>query len=1081
MNLPEIKQFRVDVSGKSPENNIPRERIPAADERSAIIVVPKHAPFFLESLDVYAVGNPNPLVKGEDYDFTSIDDELSEYAGAPVGWTIRKLKPNLPDLELTYQTLGTVPALTKTTKSWYESAAIDQRPVWFDQILERPEHWIPKLHGHDLASGFYYFQRLVRFYQERLDTLFGTSEMVPYRDWFLGQLSNLESYMIPYRTMMNYYTNKHYAHHDDPHRTTSRKVPGLDLIDPVKTATLREVDLGVSEQHRTLSAHAHRVIKAQGISVEDHVVPQFSKLALVGDTNHLRINRIATGLGDLKVSCWIGEDGKGYGLGEFWDEQGSAINHVVNPNPLDLNSLLAECQWKNTHIPFQLEGVNEPVTRMIPGGTGRCHIVGTKDRWYCRIAETHRSDLTPKVIELLVSGDFAENWSSYQMTVIDDHVWLTRTSDYLKNPTLIWYMVKLADVSQLALSEYTFSYKTLNDNTARNDSGKVLLFPRGFTGGKYTSGDMVFSKGVDLVDERQRIVLLPTFVDGLLHVEFILPEAFTYNGVTRRYSHAHMAKCQVNHATRKVTLTFTDTRSRPYVQTDLLFRPVPDANNYFEQIACQFPVTMGNLSGSVVMMDCEGFFGFGYAAPDEGSTYGYTFMPELYSVESIGRQWYLDVGTPWDTDRCGVRITKPVLPLDVNHPNGVQPYYGVMATSEKQGRTTLFKGWGVDGQRSWFVKTEFDDVGNRTVLGTAHQTPGFGGTITKVEGMDTDLCAGTYLSTMGTDFLMSVLSKTSKKPYLSLYSIVSNKGIKSQHYFKPTKAFLDLFGILPSDHWTFVSGRAHGFPDLMYVDRLVASEVRTTVHVFTMVDGVYSRVDEYLDYIPVTVLGAETLMSHTNKITTHTLPYGIKAALIPNPEVTLHAGSVNAYKDAQGVLTVVMCPKTQAGDEYEHVNLNSVLTVNANSTIQSLVSINGVKTPVNTYLTDELGWVNTDIPKQQQMKGLLNVGVTPPNLPSVPNKVSGNLPMAGLNTVLDTQHFTYYPPNISLGEHQQLIDLGWLNYDFRSLTPPQGEVTYTVVMETGYHGPYLWAVKGNVVNDGVVVVDTVTLNANGIK
>lgn len=1080
MNLPEIKQFRVDVSGKSPENLVPRERIPANDERSAIIIVPRHAPFFILSLNVYAVGNPNPLVKGEDYDFTSIDDELSEFAGAPVGWTIRKLKPNLPDLEITYQTLGTVPALTKTTKSWYESAAIDQRPVWFDQLIDRPSHFIPKLHGHDLEQGFYYFQRLVRFYEERLETLFGTSEMIPYRDWFLAQLSNLGSYMIPFRTLLNYYTNKHYAHENDPHRTTSRKVPGLDLIDPVKTATVSEALAGHSDKLRTLSAHAAEVIADQGIVVEDHVVPQFNQLELVGDTESLRVDRIATGLGDIKASCWIGTDGQGYGLAEFWDKDGSVINRIFNPNPLDLNSKFEPCQWKNTHLPFHLESIDEPVTRMIPGGNGKCHIVGTKDRWYCRVADSHRPDGVAREVELTVSGDFAKNWSEYQLTIIGQHIWLTRTTDYNTTPTLLWYVVKLNESSTAVLSEYQIVYKTINDGTARSDYGKMVLFPRGFTGGKYTSGDIVLSKGVDVVEERQRVVLLPTLVDNELHVEFMLPEVFMYNGIVRRYTHSHMAKCVVDPTGRKITLTYTDQRPRPYVQTDLLFRPNPEANTYFNQIATQFPTTMGNLSGSVVMMDREGFFGFGYTDYEECGTYGYSFMPELYTVTKEGREWYLDVGTPWGTDRRGTVPVSPVLPLDVNHPNGVQPYFGVMGVSEQQPRTMLVKGWNKEGHRVWFVKTDFDDVDSRSVLGNKYHTSGYGGEITMATDLHPDVCVGTYLTVAGSDFFMATLNSSNPEPYLPSLSAVSTKGNIVKHWLKPTTEFLAKFNVSPEDHWTLVSGHAHGFPDLLYVDRINGVELRTTVHVFTMSDETYRRVDDYHKRKSVTVLGDEELTVHATQIVPHTLPYGILNDLVDLPELSLHSGSINLYRDPQGELTVLLCPKTQAGDLYEHVNLNTVLTLNPDNTIKTFISPANKKERQNFYLTDDLGWVSSSMSQQRKVKGLVNVGTKIDGLPVIPGSVTKGK-LGAFNPILDTQHITYYPPNIMLGDHQQLIALDWLSYDFRSHTPASGEITYTVVMEIGYQGPYLWAVKGNVINDGIVVVDTVTLNGNGIK
>ncbi|UVD32131.1 putative minor tail protein [Vibrio phage phiKT1028] len=1092
MNLPEVKQFRLDVSGKSKENLIPRELVSANDELRKKIIVPRYAPFFILSVQVFAVGSPTPLVLDEDYDFISIDNELSEYAGAPVSWVLRKLKTDLPDLEITYQTMGTVPALTDTTKSWYTAAALDQRPVWFDQIMERPEQYIPQLHSHDLATGFYYFQRLVRYYQDRLDTLFGTSEMIPYRDWFLGQLSNLESYMLPFRTLLNYYTGKHYSHKKDPHGTTSRKVPGLELIDPVKTATLgdfKEKDvlimgmypakMGPTSSLRTVSGHATKLIEEAGLNPEDHTIPQFEERTFIGDETHLKTDRIAYGLGDLKVSCWVGRDGKGRGMAEFWDEKGSVINHIINHNPLGLSSSVHPNRWINTHKAFKADSLPYPATRMIPGGNAHGSVFFSDNQWYF----LRNRDATIYGFEepypLTPSNDFNINWKDYHLTVLGDNIWLTRTSDYTTKPTVVWYLIKTA-AGRATMESYTFVYNTVSDGAARSETAKVNLFSRGFQSGKYSSGDLVFSKGVDLVDLRQRITLLPAMIGGQLYVEFMLPESFKYNGETRHYTHSHMAKCIVNDTNRRITLQWTDTRPRPYIQTDLLFLPTPDANNYFEQVATPFPTSLSNHNASIVMMEEEGFFGFGYRDLVEGGTFSYTFMPQLYEVELSGRAWNLDGGSPWETGRCGARIVEDLPPLDVNHPGGLQPYCGVMAESEEDQRMTLLKSWNREGKRAWFVKTGYYNVRDKNILGAVYSTTGQSEEISEIRNMDNDLTAGSFIGPMGSRFFLTTLNSESDTDLAPVKAIVDAEAFHAFQYAQITDSFLSKFPRTPTQQWTLVIGKDFEMPNLLYIDDVLAGVAKTTVYSFSFNSAVFDRIDAYHGETPVTVLtDQDAITIHNSRVVQHNIPTGIRRALVENPEVGLHAGSINVYRNNQGVFTVSLNPKTRVGDVYEYVNLPTTVTLAADKTVSVLVSESYSHTYQNLHLTDRSGWMTTNIEQQTSVKGLLNPSTRHPSLPSIPGQLSVDV-MAPFHGLMNVDQKLYVPPNILVGEHRSLRPIDWLTYDFRSDVPASGTVEYDIYLCFGHEGPYLRKVPTDTFLGDAIHITMVTLDKNGI-
>lgn len=1006
MNLPEIKEYRIDVEGKSKENLVTRELIPASDIKTAKIVVPKHAPFFIESVNIYVAGQNTPLKLDEDYDFVSIDHDLSEYAGAKVSWVFRKLKP-LPDLEMTYQTLGTIPALTHTTKNWYEAAALDQRPVWFDQILNRPRHYIPRLHGHDLNKGFYNLQKMVEVYQYQYETLFGAKEMAPYRDWFLGQLNNLQSYIEPYRTLLNFYVGKHIDHMDDPHHTLAKDVPGLEHIQGVRTASMEQANYGDSDKLRTVAEQGTRAVAKHGFQRKNYA-PMMQACSLDEDllsiNNQFRqygypfmANDVFYGATRMNVSAWVTPHGEGLGLIEVQGRERKAICWLHNPNPMGGNRLVAKNQWRNTNQVVFKElhhkvSEQHAFQHMISGGNAKGVVLWSNQHNAWVVAQFTGIEASDPLKLWKITGDVSDltaNHHEYTTFFTDDTLNLIRTVDYDSRPTVIWRTIPLSrltgDGGNVALESYRFRYTTVNDGTAYNEQGKVVLFPRGFAGGKYTNGDLVLSEGVDVIEEGQQIQLMYSKKGNKKQLEFFLPETFKYKDEVRRYTHQHMAEFTINHSTKEVILAWVEERSRPYLVTSRLFSQTPDAANYFDQVATPFPTTLASKYGSLVGMEGEGYFAFGFTDHLQGDTFATTLVPEMYVVGTTRRQWNLDGATDWVRDRVGqarmVRNTR----VHLGHHGAVQPYMGAAAESTENQHQALVKGYHAVHGLGYFTKSGFIDMEAMPVAGTTVFTSEIKDDMRHVGNLHPSQWIGSVCkeSDQSTQFLCAVSSKTSKSmnrripdraiPYM--YAI-SGEELYAGHYVLPTDPFLAHLGVTENDHWTLVLGRKQGLPDFLYVDRVAGNTVTTRVVTFKLSDAVLSRVDMSLGFAGMTILdGSDRVAVLTERTVTHAVPAYLPRKLVEHPEDNVYTNSVSILDGTDGRLVVQLNPNNQVGDASQHMTFPTTLVVTRDG--RTIVNFEQATEQGSFSIVPGFGWSVTNWETQRAFGGLVNAGKTP--------------------------------------------------------------------------------------------------------
>lgn len=98
-----------DLNGTLPSNLIPSEThtLQAPGPNDYYFIIPKAAPFFVDSLIVVNPATSQPYVEGDDYQVGHLFIEAMNSTGRPIAGSIRFMKPSIVgQVRLTYRTLG---------------------------------------------------------------------------------------------------------------------------------------------------------------------------------------------------------------------------------------------------------------------------------------------------------------------------------------------------------------------------------------------------------------------------------------------------------------------------------------------------------------------------------------------------------------------------------------------------------------------------------------------------------------------------------------------------------------------------------------------------------------------------------------------------------------------------------------------------------------------------------------------------------------------------------------------------------------------------------------------------------------
>lgn len=245
MPLP-ITRYELDITGKNKSNLVEGE-IHTLSSRDIRAAATKYGPYFGESLIVYDNVSNTPLTRNKDYICSEIYKEATLRYGKEIYGVVLILNKNVSStIRLTYQVLGGKYSNTaENIVTLYETAMSDNRPVEWNNVLNKPYGFKPSLHQH-LLKDVVGFEVLV----DSLDRL-GRSITLGNLPAFEYLIEHLNDEILKFEERMRgvidgYMVDKvakifeHIEDKSNPHEVNKESV-GLDKIENLGIAT--EADL----------------------------------------------------------------------------------------------------------------------------------------------------------------------------------------------------------------------------------------------------------------------------------------------------------------------------------------------------------------------------------------------------------------------------------------------------------------------------------------------------------------------------------------------------------------------------------------------------------------------------------------------------------------------------------------------------------------------------------------------------------------------------------------------------------------------------------------------------------------------
>lgn len=1034
MKLPQVPEYRLDINGQAKENLITRETLVRSENGRGDVIVPKHAPFFMESLVLYFPESSTPLILNKDYEFVDIDHELSEFCGAPISWFIKLKSSELQKVQATYQTLGSVPKLTETTKQWFISAINDERPVWWDYITNKPTLFDPRVHGHDLNTAFYNFQALAKIFKDKREILFGENGPIPHRDFYLQQITNLESYIQPMHRYLVAKMTQHHENKRNTHGVTSRQIPGMELIDNVRTATLEQTLEHESSQLRVVSKGAYELIKSEGLNKSDYIVHQDLAPQLLYKTDKIDHygNVVDVGIKEVVIVPIIDKDLQGFGLGQFYRNKGSVVNWVVNRNPLGFTDNVEPNQWVNTQNAFYFiyEGDSIFPSKIIPGSnkdhvlmvdefTGMWYVVnlnGVSDpNLYIVTKITNANDLTPHLSDIKLCP------TEHGLLIYRHDVSPSRESHHLEV-----YLIEYSELNgnTVTLKTQSFNSRALIQNQSNTVNNRIPLAVKKIQNELMTENYYKFSNPVKPINDNRSLVILNTSSDavGNTSIEIIVPETFFYKGGYYRLTHRIPARMFKSGSTWRLDGWFSQ-NGLMTLDTDDLVSGDPQSTpvkNFLLKTQCNLPYEATTKGSSICWNDLNSLFLFGYKHQGNGDTFSARLDEgNIKEKNQYGRKWNLDNISDWTLLDNGQTVMTNNVRIDTGHPSLIHPYFGVLTETEINNRMVIVKGYHREHGLGFFAKT---GIGGDVAI---EHNPEYAWSrasnnqIEWIEGLNAGQYLGYYLNPKGEELeqkkaFFSVIDNTTpqvkigwERYLLPMDDILLSDTYVTTKYMDLSKAWLNQFNLDGVDYWTVMVGQHLGLPNFVVADYRIEGELRSKVTMFKFIKDELTRVDEVRNgtqFVLLTETDSVSILS--TKTVTHDVPDMFTGLPINDPKPSLITGGVTVVKQEDGKYWVELIPNNQYGDHLFNYSLTTTLKFDSQlTTITEFIS--------NGYGYDNLvisasplrGWTTTNIDTQYEFAGLINAGnvLLGNYLQSITPSDQGDVKYGGWDIVVNTQ------------------------------------------------------------------------------
>lgn len=237
------KQYAFDTTGVHPDNLVLKEPLTLDPDTGESVVIPKYGPFYAQGFKLYSPDG-KLLIKEEDYRFYHLMSGLTAFTNKPVVGMVELLKPELKKVLATYHCLGDTDFWDSSLIKLAINAAEDDRPVYWENLHDKPLGYPSDIHGHSFIYQLTAFSDFVKFTEELLEAADDAPDLIEWKTRNLVPL--IDSSITRYKEMLEDLVSKHDQAYN-AHGLTKAQI-GLGNVDNFPTATMEQAKLGESNQ-----------------------------------------------------------------------------------------------------------------------------------------------------------------------------------------------------------------------------------------------------------------------------------------------------------------------------------------------------------------------------------------------------------------------------------------------------------------------------------------------------------------------------------------------------------------------------------------------------------------------------------------------------------------------------------------------------------------------------------------------------------------------------------------------------------------------------------------------------------------
>lgn len=418
----DIRLYKLDLTGTDIHNKVSREFRSRAEVKNNHIFIPRHAPFYQESVRLYGKDG-QPLTLGEDYEFYGIMGKLTQFTGKAVGLYIRLLKDEIKEWRTDYQVVGNFNKLTNETLNMLHSIHTDDRYVNWENIQNKPLWFVPELHQHDLAYDIFGFTDLVQQLGRLTDIM--KVQNSPFDIKIETFQNNIDVYINGFKEVLDKLVTSHENNMKDAHGVTKHHL-GLGRVDNIFTANLQQAIDGLRDDLRLTPLIAGQAA-ALAAGRNDRLFPSGSlPLLRYGSDTFIppTITGSFEGMGIKTQVCGaiVEPDGTLLILHPRDDGRTSGLYFLRSRKHLSTSSEFEFTSYRYNHPTAIADGAN--LDAIINGSNDKVMIVGDskKNIWYwCFTGGTFDPD---RHILNRVTGDWVtmkRNWTKAHVLTTENY------------------------------------------------------------------------------------------------------------------------------------------------------------------------------------------------------------------------------------------------------------------------------------------------------------------------------------------------------------------------------------------------------------------------------------------------------------------------------------------------------------------------------------------------------------------------------------------------------------------------------------------------------------------------------------